>query len=116
MTAIQSEYEVAYLQSYAEFYDYTRKKRFYISDTLLREIGRTQWREMLNTYIGTFVRNKTAAMTPDEAYQEIAGLFPYLLPGDVYNEHDQLQGILNALERGREAKRILRTRLQGGKG
>lgn len=104
----QQALEAAYLQSYAEFYDYIRTKKFYISRPMKSEIGTNQWKDLLKTYIGLFTTDRTKAPAPDEVYAEIAELFPHLLPQDTMNEHDQLIDILNALERGKQAKATLR--------
>jgi len=104
----ETVYETAYLQSHAEFYEYIRTKKFYISRYLKREIGTTQWKDLLKTYIGLFTTDRTKAPAPDEVYQEIAGLFPHLLPEDTLNEYDQLIDIINALERGKQAKETIR--------
>jgi len=104
----ETAYETAYLQSHAEFYDYIRTKKFYISRHLKREIGATQWKDLLKTYIGLFTTDRTKAPAPDEVYAEIAELFPHLIQGDTLNEYDQLIDIINALEKGKQAKETIR--------
>lgn len=93
---------------YKDFYNYIYGKRLYISESLIRDIGGSEWYSQLHEFVGVLVIDRRNGIAVDTLYMELVELFPWIFTGEEVAEQDQLDKILNTYRQARREKKIER--------
>lgn len=80
---------------YQDFYGYMLGKKIYISDRLKRQLGREEWRRLLQRYVGSFTTDRRKGIPIDTLYCEILELFPWIFREEVMAEEDQIYTVFD---------------------
>lgn len=90
-------------QEWQDFYNYFKNKRIYVSDMLKFDIGKGEFKELLQQHLGNIVSDATKGINLDSAWGELSERFPTLIPKDTINAADQLITVLENLKKVRDS-------------
>ena len=90
-------------QEWQDFYNYFKNKRIYVSDMLKFDIGKGEFKELLQQYLGNIVSDATKGINLNSAWGELTERFPTLIPKDTINAADQLITVLENLKKVRDS-------------
>jgi len=90
---------------YDSFYQYIKGKKIYISNKLKNDLGKDTWNDPLREFAGFFTVDKTKGIAIDSLYVEMTAMFPYIMPDDIMNEHDQLLNTFEVLRLARKGRK-----------
>lgn len=90
-------------QEWQDFYNYFKNKRIYVSDMLKFDIGKGEFKELLQQHLGNIVSDATKGINLNSAWGELAERFPTLIPKDTINAADQLITVLESLKKVRDS-------------
>lgn len=90
-------------QEWQDFYNYFKNKRIYVSDMLKFDIGKGEFKELLQQHLGNIVSDATKGINLDSAWGELSERFPTLIPKDTINAVDQLITVLENLKKVRDS-------------
>ena len=90
-------------QEWQDFYNYFKDKRIYVSDMLKFDIGKVEFKELLQQHLGNIVSDATKGINLDSAWGELSERFPTLIPKDTINAADQLITVLENLKKVRDS-------------
>lgn len=90
-------------QECQDFYNYFKNKRIYVSDMLKFDIGKGEFKELLQQHLGNIVSDATKGINLDSAWGELSERFPTLIPKDTINAADQLITVLENLKKVRDS-------------
>lgn len=90
-------------QEWQDFYNYFKNKRIYVSDMLKFDIGKGEFRELLQQHLGNIVSDATKGIDLNSAWGELTERFPTLIPKDTINAADQLVTVLENLKKVRDS-------------
>ena len=93
---------------YEDFYNYIYGKRIYISQNLIKQIGRYEWYALLHEFVGALVIEKRRGIAVDTLFMELIELFPWIFTEETVAEMDQLENVLEIYRQARREKRIAR--------
>lgn len=96
-------YLVGAEQEWQDFYNYFKNKRIYVSDMLKFDIGKGEFKELLQQHLGNIVSDATKGINLDSAWGELSERFPTLIPKDTINAADQLITVLENLKKVRDS-------------
>lgn len=81
----------------------SRAKKIYVSDMLKADIGKGEFRELLQQYLGNITVDVTKGINLNSAWGELSEKFPTLIPKDTINDADQLITVLENLKKVRDS-------------
>lgn len=90
-------------QEWQDFYNYFKGKKIYVSDMLKADIGKGEFRELLQQYLGNITVDATKGISLNSAWGELSEKFPTLIPKDTINDADQLITVLENLKKVRDS-------------
>lgn len=90
-------------QEWQDFYNYFKGKKIYVSDMLKADIGKGEFRELLQQYLGNITVDATKGINLDSVWGELSEKFPTLIPKDTINDADQLITVLENLKKVRDS-------------
>lgn len=90
-------------QEWQDFYNYFKNKKIYVSDMLKADIGKGEFRELLQQYLGNITVDATKGINLDSVWGELSEKFPTLIPKDTINDADQLITVLENLKKVRDS-------------
>lgn len=90
-------------QEWQDFYNYFKNKRIYVSDMLKFDIGKGEFKELLQQHLGNIVSDATKGINLNSAWGELTERFPTLIPKDTINAADQLITVLENLKKVRDS-------------
>lgn len=90
-------------QEWQDFYNYFKNKKIYVSDMLKTDIGKGEFRELLQQYLGNVTVDATKGINLDSVWGELSEKFPTLIPKDTINDADQLITVLENLKKVRDS-------------
>lgn len=90
-------------QEWQDFYNYFKNKRIYVSDMLKFDIGKGEFKELLQQHLGNIVSDSTKGINLNSAWGELTERFPTLIPKDTINAADQLITVLENLKKVRDS-------------
>lgn len=90
-------------QEWQDFYNYFKNKRIYVSDMLKFDIGKGEFKELLQQHLGNIVSDAAKGINLDSAWGELSERFPTLIPKDTINAVDQLVTVLENLKKVRDS-------------
>lgn len=90
-------------QEWQDFYNYFKGKKIYVSDMLKADIGKGEFRELLQQYLGNITVDATKGINLNSAWGELSEKFPTLIPKDTINDADQLITVLENLKKVRDS-------------
>lgn len=90
-------------QEWQDFYNYFKNKRIYVSDMLKFDIGKGEFKELLQQRLGNIVSDATKGINLNSAWGELTERFPTLIPKDTINAADQLITVLENLKKVRDS-------------
>ena len=90
-------------QEWQDFYNYFKNKKIYVSDMLKADIGKGEFRELLQQYFGNITVDATKGISLDSVWGELSEKFPTLIPKDTINDADQLITVLENLKKVRDS-------------
>lgn len=90
-------------QEWQDFYNYFKNKRIYVSDMLKFDIGKGEFKELLQQYLGNITSDTTKGIDLNSAWGELTEKFPTLIPKDTINAADQLITVLENLKKVRDS-------------
>ena len=86
-------------QEWQDFYNYFKNKRIYVSDMLKFDIGKGEFKELLQQHLGNIVSDATKGIDLNSVWGELTERFPTLIPKDTINAADQLITVLENLKK-----------------
>lgn len=90
-------------QEWQDFYDYFKNKKIYVSDMLKFNVGKGEFKELLQSYLGNITTDATKGINLNSTWSELSDKFPTLIPKDTINDADQLITILENLKKVRDS-------------
>lgn len=90
-------------QEWQDFYNYFKGKKIYVSDVLKFNVGKGEFRELLQQHLGNITVDATKGINLDSAWGELAEKFPTLIPKDTVNDAEQLKTVLENLKQVRDS-------------
>lgn len=90
-------------QEWQDFYNYFKNKRIYVSDMLKFDIGKGEFKELLQQHLGNIVSDATKGIDLNSVWGELTERFPTLIPKDTINAADQLITVLENLKKVRDS-------------
>lgn len=90
-------------QEWQDFYNYFKNKKIYVSDMLKFDIGKGEFKELLQQYLGNITTDATKGINLDSVWNELSEKFPTLIPKDTINDADQLITVLENLKKVRDS-------------
>lgn len=90
-------------QEWQDFYNYFKGKKIYVSDMLKVDIGKGEFRELLQKYLGNITVDATKGINLNSAWGELSEKFPTLIPKNTINDADQLITVLENLKKVRDS-------------
>lgn len=101
-----------YLYMYKEFYDYIKRKRIYVTEAQIKDLG-DLWKETLKYQIGKYTRSKEKGTSLNTLYDELVSLFPQLFYAEDVNDCDQLRVFIRVVQDVLDTRRNIRSVLYG---
>jgi hypothetical protein len=90
-------------QEWQDFYDYFKNKKIYVSDMLKFNVGKGEFKELLQSYLGNITTDTTKGIDLNSMWGELSDRFPTLIPKDTINDADQLITVLENLKKVRDS-------------
>lgn len=90
-------------QEWQDFYNYFKNKKIYVSDMLKLDIGKGEFKELLQSYLGNITTDVAKGINLNSAWSELSDRFPTLIPKETVNDADQLITVLENLKKTRDA-------------
>ena len=82
-----------------EFYDYFKKNKIYVSDILKFDVGKSEYKELLQKNLGKITKDSSKGVKLNADWEELSERFPTYVPKDTVNAADQLLTILENIKK-----------------
>lgn len=89
-------------QEWQDFYDYFKNKKLYVSEMLKFDVGRGEFKELLQQHLGNITVDPTKGIDVNASWSNLHEMFRTLIPEETTNAADQLVTILKNLAEVRE--------------
>lgn len=89
-------------QEYKEFYDYFKNKKIYISDLLKNDIGKSEFKNALETNLSNITRNAGKGVDLNSVWEELSRKFPTIISPDTVNAANQVLEVLQKINEARD--------------
>ena len=90
-------------QEWQDFYEYFKNKKIYVSDMMKFDIGKGEFKELLQSYLGNITTDAIKGINLNSVWGELSDRFPTLIPKDTANDADQLVTVLENLKKTRDS-------------
>lgn len=89
-------------EEYESFYDYFKDKKIYISDLLKNDIGKTEFKQALESNLSNITRNAGKGIELNSIWEELSQKFPTIISPDTVNAADQVLEVLQKINEARD--------------
>lgn len=89
-------------EEYERFYNYFKNKKIYISDFLKTDIGKSEFKSILESNLSNITRDAGRGIELNSVWEELSNKFPTIISPDTINAADQVLEVLQKINEARD--------------